>query len=229
MEPSKWNETGNEFKIVYIQYCSFTDKIDTLLTELLTLNKIKYHVIESRTKHLDSFIEKIRSPGKQYSEPLKEIPDILGVRIIVYYTDYIEKIGKIVKQEFNVEEEELYHQKDEYDPDRFRYLSVHFVIRLNEKRLTLPEWSSYNSFHFELQVRTVLQHSWAAVSHALQYKRESDVPSSLQRKLFRLVALFEIADEEFMAIRDSSADLEEGVVTSIKAGVSSIEINTITI
>ena len=90
MELSKLDEAGNEFKIVYLQYCSFTDKIDILLTELWTLNKIKYHVIESRTKQLDSFIEKIKRPGKQYSEPLKEIPYILGVRIILYYTDYIE-------------------------------------------------------------------------------------------------------------------------------------------
>ena len=43
---------------------------------------------------------------------------------------------------------------------------------------------------------------WAAVSHALQYKREGDVPVQLRRKLFRLAGLFELADEQFVAIRN---------------------------
>ena len=40
------------------------------------------------------------------------------------------------------------------------------------------------------------------ISHALQYKREGDVPLALRRKLYRLAGLFELADEQFIEIRN---------------------------
>ncbi len=181
--------------------------------ELLRSEGVKIHFTESRPKSVASFSEKLQRPGKQFDNPLEEMPDLAGVRIILYYLDDISRVGDLIKREFHIIEEVTEHQPDHYSADQFGYLSLHYVIRLSPKRAELPEWKTFATLHAEIQVRTVLQHSWAAVSHALQYKREGDVPFRLRRKLFRLASLFELADEEFIAIRDT----QEQITTSIKA------------
>jgi hypothetical protein len=70
----------------------------------------------------------------------------------------------------------------------------------------------------EIQIRTVLQHAWAAISHKLQYKREDDVPAPLRRKLFRLSALFELADDEFISLREASSSVQRDISSRIDAG-----------
>lgn len=200
------------------RYVSFTARLDSLLEELLKLKSIRVHMIESRAKSIESLSEKIRRPGKDYSRDLTSIPDLAGIRIIVYYQDDVERVRDVIEQEFNIIERETAHQAEMYSPDQFGYLSIHLIIELKESRLRLPEWREYTGLRAEIQIRTVLQHSWAAVSHALQYKRESDVPFRLRRKLFRLAGLFELADEEFIALRDARFDLQRNVRDALEAG-----------
>ena len=168
------------------RYVSFTARLDSLLEELLKLKSIRVHMIESRAKSVESLSEKIRRPGKDYSRDITSIPDLAGLRIIVYYQDDVEQVRDVIEQEFNIIERETAHQAEMYSPNQFGYLSIHLIGELKDSRLKLPEWQEYTGLRAEIQIRTVLQHSWAVVSHALQYKRESDVPFKLRRKLFRL-------------------------------------------
>ncbi|MFD0345799.1 hypothetical protein ACFQ0M_06300 [Kitasatospora aburaviensis] len=75
------------------------------------------------------------------------------------------------------------------------------IARLSEERRTLTEYQEYAGFRAEFQVRTVLQHAWGVISHALDYKNEDAVPAEVRRKLFRLAALLETGDELFGAFR----------------------------
>jgi hypothetical protein len=59
-----------------------------------------------------------------------------------------------------------------------------------------------------VQVRTVLQHAWASISHALQYKQEDDIPRALRRRLARISALLEVADEEFAELNREHNQLQ---------------------
>lgn len=208
---------------------SFTDRLKELISELLQRNRIKVHLIEARTKSIESFGEKIRRPGKSYRSPIDELPDLSGVRVIVYYQDEVKKVADVLSTEFEIVELEHSHQPSKYSPDQFGYISLHYVIKLNELRLKLPEWEPYQSNRAEVQIRTVLQHSWAAVSHALQYKHESDVPKELRRKLFRLAGLFELADEEFVAVRDTTAEIRSDAAAALESGDRSISINQLSL
>ena len=197
------NDVVQKYREIFHSYETYAKRLETLLVELLQVEGVRVHFIESRAKTPESFKEKISRPGKAYNDPLHQLPDLVGVRVVLYYQDDIIKVGDLIRQEFEVLEEEHSHQAERYSPDQFGYLSVHYVVQLNNARASLSEWKAVASFKAEIQVRTVLQHSWAAVSHALQYKREGDVPIALRRKLFRLAGLFELADEEFMEIRDA--------------------------
>ena len=206
---NKVNDVIRQYRELLPAYQSFAFRLENLLADVLKVEGIRAHFTESRAKTPESLEEKISRPGKSYNDPLKQIPDLVGVRVVLYYQDDVEKVGDLIKREFTVIEVERSHQINEYSPDQFGYLSIHYLVCLNKARADLIEWKATASFRAEIQVRTVLQHSWAAISHALQYKREGDVPISLRRKLFRLAGLFELADEEFMELRDAGTRLAE--------------------
>ena len=191
-------------------YKAFASRVEVLICDLLDGSEIKIHFTESRTKSIESLTSKLDKPGKSYSNVFSEIPDLVGVRIVLYYQDNSKTVQELIKREFTVLEIENTHQPDKYSPDQFGYISTHLVVQLNEVRSALPEWKMYKDFQVEIQIRTVLQHSWAAISHALQYKREGDVPLALRRKLYRLAGLFELADEQFIQLRDESTILRGG-------------------
>src|SRR5262249_26517335 len=91
-------------------------------------------------------------------------------------------------------------------------------------RAALVEWRAYEDFHAEIQVRTVIQHAWSSISHALNYKQELAVPSLLQRRLNRIAGLFELADEEVVGIRDQRLRAQEEAAAAIAAGATDIPI-----
>lgn len=205
--------TITKYRELLPEYETFASRIKSLLLDMLNDLNTKVHFAESRAKSVDSFTKKLNRPGKSFEKPLDEIPDLAGVRIVLYYLDDIQHVGDMIKREFEIIEEVTEHQADHYSPDQFGYLSMHYVVKLNTVRGALKEWKNFTTFRAEIQVRTVLQHSWAAVSHALQYNREGDVPHRLRRQLFRLAGLLELADEEFVAIRDT----KERITTTTQA------------
>lgn len=205
-------------------YVAFAERLNELLNSLMMFNGLKIQVIESRAKEVDSFREKITRPEKSYENPMNDISDLCGARIIVYYSDDIMKVAEVISKEFDVIEQELSHQPDAFDADRFGYLSAHYVVKLKADRARLAEWNFAESYRAEIQVRTVIQHAWSAVSHALQYKQETAIPTKIRRRLFRIAGLFELADEEFVAIRNAKSELILAAASAFAEGNLNIPI-----
>lgn len=217
-EPINRNDHEKQFERLQPLLKGFSVRLRDLVEELTNSIGLSIHVVESRAKSKDSFLEKIQRPGKKYTNPLKEITDLVGCRIICYYRDDCQTISQMIRREFLVKEEELSHQPETLEADRFGYLSAHYIVSLSKQRSKLPEWAAYSDFVAEIQVRTVIQHAWSAVSHALQYKVESSVASSLQRRLNRLAGVFELADDEFVGIRDQRENEKKIAAAAIKIG-----------
>ncbi|WP_432592679.1 GTP pyrophosphokinase [Stenotrophomonas maltophilia] len=205
----------------------FTEKLESLVRDLMVAGNLGFHLAESRTKDVQSFRDKASRPTKAYENPLDEITDLSGIRIIAYYQDEADQIGSLIEEEFAVDARNSVIHKP--DGAEFGYLSRHYVVQLSSKRAMLSEWSGFAELKAEIQVRTVLQHAWAAVSHKLQYKREDDVPVPLRRKLFRLSALFELADDEFISLRSSSGELARSIKTQLVAGRQDLPIDSVSL
>lgn len=221
------NECCAHYDHVRPDYLRFTTKIESLLSDILQAKNIGYHLIESRTKDAASFREKIERASKSYTDPLEELTDLAGLRIITYYQDDAALIGELIKCEFDVDST----NSVEHSPvdAEFGYRSAHYVVRLNDRRSQLVEWAGLAGLRAEIQVRTVLQHAWAAISHKLQYKRDNDVPTQLRRKLFRLSALFELADDEFVSLRDASGVLSQQIDSQLATGNRNIRIDHVSL
>lgn len=157
-------------------YEGFSQSLVILLKSILDANGIKYHLIEGRAKEIDSFKNKIKIKKGKYGNPLKEIMDLCGVRIIVYYQTDIDKIDSLIRTNFDVDLENSVDKSTILKSNEFGYLSNHYIVKINSVRSNLPEWTKFKELNAEIQLRTVLQHSWAAISHELEYKSKFDIP-----------------------------------------------------
>lgn len=150
--------------------------------------------ITSRVKTLKSFLNKIER--KSYKKPFKQTTDLAGVRVVYLYKDDLSKIKGIVNQNFSVVEEV---DKTQDDVDRFGYDALHYVVKIGRKA-SGARYEDLKKLVCEIQIRTILQDSWAIIDHHLRYKTESEVPRILRRKIHRLAAVLEEADEKFNEI-----------------------------
>jgi ppGpp synthetase/RelA/SpoT-type nucleotidyltranferase len=155
--------------------------------ELLTGGLIALNVpVHYRIKSWYSIVEKI---GRRGNAPknLSEIPDLVGVRIVVQFRRDLPLACELVWRHFDVVEYQDAAKR--LQAEEFGYGSSHFIVRRpgERSRVTLAE----------IQVRTTAQHAWAASSHVLQYKHEHDIPIEIRRSMSRVAALLELSDLEF--------------------------------
>lgn len=161
---------------------------------------IKYASAVYRIKDADSLSEKICRKGEKY-KTLSDITDIGGVRIITYYADDVDRVAELIEREFKVDKENSIDKRKTLEPNVFGYLSLHYVICLDDRRTVLPEYENLVKLKIEVQIRSILQHSWAEMEHDMGYKSNIEVPSEIVRDFSRLAGLLEIADKEFQEIR----------------------------
>lgn len=177
----------------YEQLCI---EVSYILKKRLTEEAIEISNITMRVKKLDSFILKIQR--KDYNDPLTDITDFAGVRVVCLYRDDVKKIAEIIDKEFIIIEK--VDKFDEMGTDRFGYGAFHYIVKLGRKS-SGARYDDLKEIICEIQVRTVLQDAWAIIEHHLMYKQKSDVPRVLQRKLNGLAGMFETADDQFFAIK----------------------------
>lgn len=198
--------------------------VNTLIKSLITLNS---HQINYRIKDRDSLANKLLRKNNKYSS-LKDITDIVGLRIVTYFEDDIDKIAEIFKTEFEIDSTNSI-DKRELEADRFGYRSLHYVASLNKTRLQLTEYKKFKGLKFEVQIRSILQHSWAEIEHDLGYKGEHEIPLSAKRTFYRVAALLEQADIEFVKLKTQIVAYEAVIKEQIGSSSSITKIDNSTI
>jgi len=207
---------------------SLTEELERLVRHVLDEKGISFAQLEARTKTAESFAEKISRKNDKYDNPLEEITDLVGLRIILYYPDDVVAVGQLIEQEFEVDWENSVRQGADTAPDRFGYRSDHYIVHVSQARRALPEWARFAGDCAEIQVRTVMQHAWAAVDHKIRYK-STDLPRSLQRRLSRLSALLEIADEQFASLKRAGDDVLDSYEKSVARGDLEVAIDALSL
>lgn len=157
-------------------------------------------LIESRAKKATSFAEKILRKRK-YADPLREITDLVGIRIVTHLAPETERVVERIRQRFPVDERHSVDKARELRNGEFGYVSKHLVLVLDRPQLgkaDLPE--SMLPLRIEVQVRTLLQHAWSAIGHDRLYKSGFRVPDRWQRQAARIAASLESADADFVEL-----------------------------
>lgn len=168
--------------------------------------------VEARIKDREECLSKFRLKYQTDVEATKVpysirdyISDLIGLRVICFYEDDIERVRSLLADEFEVLNVTDKTAQIEETADAFGYKGLHLDLRLNEGRRGSKEYTAYAEFPFELQIRTVIQDSWSILDHKIKYKKS--IPNGLKRRINLLAALFELADREFRAIRDGTEEL----------------------
>ena len=180
------------------RYEQFSNQVTELLGALCEKSSVQ--VISSRVKSEDSFLRKSTKTidgSFKYDEPLSEIEDLVGVRVICYTLTNVEEICGTIKANFQVLEE-IDKAAELAKVGSIGYVSKHFIVNLSKDRVTLPEYNLVKTFKCEIQVRTVFQHAWAELEHRLQYK--SSPNPELKARFQALAGLVQVADREFEGV-----------------------------
>lgn len=191
-----------KYSDLYSIYDRLGKTVQSDIKKLLEDEYIDVLSVNYRIKDFDSFWDKIRR--NSYDDPFNEIEDICGLRIVCYYISDLDKIEDVIKKEFNVLEIE--DKSELCNDDEFKYLSIHFIVKLKKVWLNIPSYRDLGELNIEIQVRTILQHAWADISHKLAYKKKEQVPRQFMRKLYSLSAILENADEQFDSLRESKEE-----------------------
>lgn len=204
-------------------YERLTDKVSNLLEDRLANKNINYYTIQSRTKKIESFKEKIALFNEFDSN---RICDLTGIRIIGYVESDSNKICKIIKNSFTIESENFEDHSSFLGVDRVGYQSKHFTARFKKERSVLSEFREFENMYFEIQVRTILQHAWAEISHDRNYKYRGKLPRGIHRRFNLLSGSLELIDYHFEQISNQIERYSKNVSRMTKEGKLKIPINS---
>ena len=157
---------------------------------------IDLQLLQCRVKDPTSAIGKITR--KSYRDPMIEMTDLVGVRIVVLLTPELDRIREWVTNE-NDWDATISRDPDlemAERPEKFDYQSLHFEIRASKDQVidgvTVPKGTCC-----EFQARTLMQHAYAEVVHDNIYKSSWPAPTKAKRFVASSAALISTADHLF--------------------------------
>jgi putative GTP pyrophosphokinase len=126
--------------------------------------------VSARAKSVDRFLQKAETTVNgqlKYAEPLRQIQDQLGARIITFYLSDVERLATVVEKYYRQIESQQVVPDSEWE---FGYFGRHYILVIpsdaidpSTDKALLPEF-------FELQIKTLFQHAWSEANHDLGYK-----------------------------------------------------------
>ncbi len=212
-----------EFRSYYDENYDFlsssSDVFKTLINALL-IDQVHIDTVSARIKDREECISKfkrkylteIEATGDNYFIQ-NHITDLVGLRVVCLHLDDIKLIQTLI--EGNFKEIDITDKSSQLDntEDKFGYKGLHLDLMINDARSALPEYSKFKDVVFELQIRTIIQDAWSVLDHKIKYKR--NIPIELKRRINRLSALFEVADEEFLRIKGETQKEQEKAKTEV--------------
>lgn len=145
-------------------------KLEALLQEILS-GQPRIDRISTRPKSVDRFVGKANALTKEgkakYSDPLHQIQDQIGARIITFYKDDVHRISDEVQRYFHAIESKDMLPENEWE---FGYFGNHHVLMLLPDLVDPAFDNNLVPCCFELQIKTLFQHAWSEANHDLGYK-----------------------------------------------------------
>ncbi|MDD1146704.1 hypothetical protein M5G25_00310 [Pseudomonas sp. TNT2022 ID357] len=156
-----------------------------------------------------------------FSDIYNDITDKVGVRYVVGLTDQISSLTKLIERS-DKWSESASKEFDDWklaDPRIFDYQSAHFILT-SITPITYNDIEIPTGTKCEIQIRTLLQHAYAELSHDTLYKSNITSEPEVHRLFAKSMALMETTDDMLLRAQTSSlialANLEE-IKTQLKS------------
>jgi ppGpp synthetase/RelA/SpoT-type nucleotidyltranferase len=153
--------------------------------ELKQLLKGIKHIdrIYARAKSIDRFLkkaDKIEEGVRKYPDPINQIQDQIGARIITFYLEDVELVSNVIRTYYTfIERQNIFPDSEK----EFGYEGKHFILLmpLEMRSNDIPKQLIPN--FFELQIKTLFQHAFSEASHDLAYKPGIELSKDQKRKV----------------------------------------------
>ncbi|MBM4041870.1 MAG: hypothetical protein FJ290_25510 [Planctomycetes bacterium] len=180
-------------------------------------------IVQTRAKSVASYAEKVQQKVRKYrlldaqGKPLHPVTDLCGGRVITLTRPEMEAMCGFIEEHFDIDRANSLDKGKALKISEFGYRSVHYIVRIRpdafptrDVPVTLSgrDLRAVGNLWAEVQVRTVLEHAWASVSHDMCYKGAFKTPEKWERELARVAAILEDADDAFCRVQDGLAAYE---------------------
>lgn len=143
-------------------------------------------IVTSRAKAVEGLKAKVRAraPRKKYASVeyiFEDIVDLAGVRVALYFPGEQTQADRVIQNLFILQGKPKTFPdpstKATYEKRFSGYHATHYRVQLKEDDLKAAE-RHYAEAKIEIQVASVLMHSWAEVEHDLVYKPQQGALST---------------------------------------------------
>lgn len=166
---------------------AFLLKMEDLVKQVVAYNHIPCYRVDS------SFETQHTPNGEQVEIPV--------IRVVGFFEDTIPKITTVLNTEF-----ELY-QIAYAGNEGFGTTTKAYLANLRPNRMELPEYNILEPHKFDIYVSSILQDVYSAMHRNLTGAGNT-LPEDLKRDFYRIGAFLEMADIEFIKIRNKVSNGE---------------------
>ncbi len=188
---SDYEQLQGAYAKVHPAYERLASCLQRLIRERLDATGLRLVEVSARAKDPGSFIKKALRKG--YKDPLGEIGDKAGARIVVPFARDRHRVIEICERFMTLSD--LQDKRDLLGSEKIGYLGVHYTAALRPELLAADE-QHLAGLSAELQIHTKAESAWATVTHDSLYKSVVPVPDEVARRVMRLAVLAEIFDDE---------------------------------
>ncbi|MBF0214120.1 MAG: hypothetical protein HQM00_11265 [Magnetococcales bacterium] len=182
-------------------YRAYSERLLINLGEVFNKTTLPISAISGDLMSRATLKKMLTERGGYYSR-LRDIENLITVRVVVYFSDDIELAVTLINKEFALDDSFLPIQEVP-DQDRFGINTRRFDIKLLTEQYARPEYQRFGALKAELEIRTVLQHSWSEVKGIFDVLvGRSRLPGQNVNKLAQISYLLKMADEELVRIKD---------------------------
>ncbi|KKM66910.1 hypothetical protein LCGC14_1476420 [marine sediment metagenome] len=168
-------------------------------------------IVQTRAKDVAGYAGKLQRQLTKYRQTddrgrLKHpLTDLCGGRVITHTLTQMKVMCQFVEEHFDVDEANSVDVATRLQTSQFGYRSVHYIVRFKpgvfpRRGVPIGVPRSLYGLDAEIQIRTLLEHTWADIEHDVCYKNSFKVPEKWEREYARLAAILEDADDAFCRI-----------------------------
>ncbi len=172
-------------------------------------------LVQSRPKAIASFAEKCVRKQDKYKDPVRDMTDLCGARVIVQTLQQVKAVRQFIEANFKIEESD--DKTESLGATEFGYRDMHYIVRLRPDEppsgISSEDASAIGDRRAEVQVRTWVQHAWADTLHDRMYKTKLKYPAEFKRIGALLAAIMEDGDRSF----DRLAEDIDGMLANYSA------------
>ena len=164
----------------HVLYADFAEAVAAILQAAVAEHDdLRLQNIQHRAKSAVSLGAKLANNAAAADAAIGDIAkDVSGSRLIFYTNGDVSRFGQsgILRENFAVDyERSKIHYPDINEDCAEFFISENWVVTLSDARCALPEYRRFAGLRCEIQVQTILDHTWAEMAHDTIYKPMTDV------------------------------------------------------